>query len=257
MFKILILSLILISTASALTFTCLFRMRTIYSLLYYTCDEPKISGINESENLTEVYGNHMTGKSNSDVTFLWIYRPQNLTFFPKNIEKFFPNLVSIIFTYTDIVSFIGDEFRAFPELFYVTLSNNKKLERIPGNLFEFNPLINDTRFHDCNLKYIGEGLFDGLKKLKFLDVLFNDCVDGFADNYPTKMAKILETIRNNCTDIYSTTSTTTEAPSCSRDLNEIICNIQEQNRVLLQENVEIKKNLNEVRELIVELASRP
>lgn len=240
MFKSLIFPLILIASASAVVFNCQFFMETVY-VPHYTCYRPILSNINESNYLTAVQGSHLSGKSNLDVTWLDIYQPQNLTFFPKDIEKFFPNLVVISFQYTDIVSFIGDELQAFPELFFLDFDYNYKLERLPANLFKFNHLINRTDLDKCNLKYIGDGLFDDLTNLKTLYARNSNCVSGSANYDETAMLKILSTIRNNCKDIYATT-TTTEKSTCGDNMSEMICNLQEQNEKILRENSEIKEN---------------
>lgn len=75
-----------------------------------------------------------------------------------------------------------------------------------------------------------------------LDFRGNPCASGFAINR-TAIANLVETIQVNCVDIHETT--TTEGPSCG-DLNEVVCHLQEQNQLLLQQNVEIKEKLNEL-----------
>lgn len=193
MLKKVLFSFILITSASALTFTCNFKFTT----LDYTCNDPTISFINDSEFLTEVNGKHLNKMNNLDVKNLFISGPKELTFFPKGIQNFFPNLNSIKFTKTGIISLNGDEFQAFPDLNLLDFSQNSKLERIPGNSFEFNPLITYIYFNQCNLRFIGEGLFSGLQNLLYLNVQDNFCVNdiGFYD-----MSRVLGVIERNCSD---------------------------------------------------------
>lgn len=252
MLKNSIFFILLISSSSALTFRCTFGVKAINGVTHYSCNQPYISNINVSQYLTEVQGTHEAGKSNLDVKVLSIFNPQNLTFFPKGVEHFFPNLIAIAMNYADILSFIGNEFRAFPQLTWMDLGFNPKLQRIPGNLFEFNPLVGIISFNNCDLKFIGQELFDSLTNLTGLYVQNNHCVNDYA-SFPSAMVRVRETIAKNCTDVCAGFLTSSESSLGGENLREIVGKLEEENFTLKRENEEILRENIEIKNQLMKI----
>jgi hypothetical protein len=268
--KFLIFSLVNFSIVSAVTFNCTFQDTSIGS---YTC-YAILSNIDESDELTAVYGNHQAGKSNNDVDALWIENNQALTFMPRKMEIFFPNLTANFFYQTRIASLNGDELNPFPNYVYFGIRQNPTFERIPGELFANTRNLKRVWLLENNIKHVGEGLLDGLD-LEWAYFQDNYCVNRNAAN-SVQLPALIEHLRNNCTDIEITTSTTeitttvpetitttTQEPSCG-DLNEVVCHLQEQNEILMAQNEELEekvkildKKLDLVLEGILELSTRP
>lgn len=258
--KFLIFLQALISTGFAVKMQCRFEMREMNQLPYtYACSSEGLSNISESESLTAVNGTHMSGKSNRDVQFLFITSERGLTFFPRNIDNFFPNLIAIGFQYCNISSLNGDELNAFNNLTWMALSNQPVLERIPGNFFANTPQMKTIFVYQNPIKYIGEGLLDSLEFLNYAHFGNNYCVNISAEN-PSEIPFLIEHLRTNCSDIEIPTSTTTEIvtteelPSCT-DMDEIICNLQEQNIILMQQNEEITSKIVEMSMTMDELSA--
>ena len=267
--KSLIFILSIISTVRAVTFNCEFRFVESLNLFStYSCDDPIVSNVNESENLTAVSGTHMSGKTNNDVKGLFINHVPHLTFIPRGIENFFPNLQALGSFNTSISTLNGDELEPFTNLYWFRFVNIHGFERVPGNLFSSNPSMRHVDFSNNNIKHVGENFLNNNTNMIRLEFDNNYCVNQSAKY--TSIPPLIDHLRTNCTDI----EVTTEEPSCG-DFNEIICELQEQNLILMAKNEEMKeeiqvlntkvdemstnmdKKLDEVLEGILELSTRP
>lgn len=226
--------------ADAIAFDCTFNSGGLgtYGTLY-TCKYPTLSNLTESKYLTTVTGTHASGKTNADVQWLHINYQQNLTFFPKSIAKFFPNLIAMWFSHTGLASLDGDELNGLKNLMYINIEFNPKLERIPGNLFTFNPKLNGILFSRNNIKHVSSYLFNtiDMSKLKYLYFNFNSCVNQQATNQ-TQIASLIDFMKINCTDI---------EVSCD------VCKVDQQNQILSAKIDEMRSVLNEVLEKINQL----
>jgi hypothetical protein len=264
--KSFILFFAIFASISAVTFDCIFYTRDFGTAgPQYTCYNPSLGSVYDSEELTDVFGTHEADKSNSDVTGLWVQNYAALTFYPRGIQNFFPNLKAIFFYNNNIRSLSGDELSTYQDLLLFGISINRFLERLPGNLFAQNSQVKELWMYENGIKYAGSGLLDGLQNLTSALFENNYCINLRAQN-AEEVQEIIETLRNNCTDIETTT-----IPSSCGDTNEIVCQLQEQNQILIanneemngkldvlsEENSQIKLLLEEVLEGISELQNRP
>lgn len=255
--KSLILIFAIISATNAITFNCTFQFVATTNLpSTYTCNNAIVSNVEDGAYLRGVYGQHESGKSDSDVKYLFILHVTHLAVFPRGIENFFPNLEAIYIGNSSITSLSGDELEPFGNLFWLSFSRNADFERIPGNLFNSNPLMRHIQFYDNNIKHVGVNLFSSLTNLIFLDFRFNYCVHKWVSNNTAEIQVLINHLSTNCTDIEITTTTTpltttlsttpmtttTEQSSCG-DTNEIICDLQEQNQILIETNAEMKEEI--------------
>lgn len=245
--KFLILILATISSINSLTLNCPFKTLNWANYVgeAYTCYYPTLSNLYETQQITAVSGTHEDGKSNSDVKVLNIGNNVNLTYFPRAIENFFPNLIAIYISSTNITYIRGDELLAFPKLTNFQIAVNPSFERVPGNLFSNNPLLQVVSFYKNNIKHVGEGIMNGLKNLKWIEFNRNYCVNQLA--YPADFPTLIEFLRTNCTVVepQTTTTTTTPAPICG-DINEVVCALQSQNRILIEKITSIESKIDQI-----------
>jgi hypothetical protein len=229
--KLLILILASIASINSLTLDCPFETKIWANYVgeAYTCYYPTLSNIAESQQLTGVFGTHEAGKSNSDVKVLNIAFNMNLTYFPRGIENFFPNLIALYISNTNITSIHGDELIPFPKLTNFQIAVNPYFERVPGNLFSNNKLLQVVSFYKNNIKHVGEGIMNGLSSLRWIEFNRNYCINKLA--YPADFPTFVEFLRTNCTDIEPPT-TTTPAPICG-EVSEVVCTLQLQNQFLI------------------------
>lgn len=135
--KVLLLLLAIFSQASTIVFNCTFAVISYNQLpASYTCD-PILSNIEDSQELTAVFGVHLSGKNNDDVQLFDLAnecRNANLQFIPLGMEKFFPNLSAIRTSYCNISELSGNELNFYENLEWFG-QEFTPLERVPGNFF--------------------------------------------------------------------------------------------------------------------------
>jgi hypothetical protein len=270
------------SFSSAIEFNCNFTIRSDTLLpSTYACVVTTVN-LEGNETLTAVHGTHLENKTNADVRHIEGSFKRNLTFIPKGMENFFPNISALRFSYCNISRVNSDDLNAFDQLEWFAMEGNP-IEHIPRNFFAENSKIRVVFLNSNKIKHVGTGLLDSLQDLNHASFAANTCINKWATS-ANQMPELIEVLRTNCTDIEeetTTTSTTTlatttipsttvEAPLCG-DLNEVVCNLQEQNQILMEnnekmteklealaeENTEIRKILAEIMQGIVELSSRP
>lgn len=229
--KSLILIFALLSVTRAVIFDCSFIMRDDSQLsLTYSCNHPTLLEMYESETVTAVYGTHMSGKSNADVRLLRINGIPTLPYFPRGIENFFPNLNAIGISNGNIASLQGNELDPFRNLTWFVLDGHSPLQRIPGNLFANTPLLTSIWLYGNKIKQVGENLFNNLPQLRYANFFYNYCIN--RAEYIGKLPELIENIRTQC-------------PSCP-NMSELVCTLNDQNQVLMQQNTGIKNHVEDV-----------
>lgn len=247
------------ATIYAITFDCTFEISEHYIGVgpLYRC-RAEISGIFDSRNLTDVSGDHLVGKNNTDVGEIFITGYTDLDFVPQGMIKFFPNLVAIGLIYSGIRKLNGDELHEYPRLKMTTLSHGQ-LERISGNLFQKTPEMVIIVFFNNSIIHVGDNLLNNLENLDFVNFLFNACIDMQSIN---PFDRLIENLRTFCRDVETTTQTpeitsSTQLPGCRVGyINKRICILEEDNERLWQENVEIRNELVSIKEEKEEMRQR-
>lgn len=267
--KFLVIILATILSVNAITFNCAFSevFSTTLRFFSYSCFNPVLSNANESQIVTAVNGEHFGGRTNDDVLGLYLLFNYQLPFFPKGIEKFFPNLSFLIINTTTITTLNGDELMPFNKLEMFAF-HRLNLERVPGNLFKSTPLMSRILLSNNNIKHVDENLFDGLEHLEVVDFRFNYCIDQRANNVD-EIPSLLENLKASCT--------VSEKTTCG-DMHETICHLEDQNVYLIssvqdltsknariteklqqltEENSKIWLILNEILKGVLDLKNRP
>jgi uncharacterized coiled-coil DUF342 family protein len=108
-----------------------------------------------------------------------------------------------------------------------------------------------------SLTQVGSNLISSLQNLTYADFTNNGCIHQLATD-ASQIPALIENLRLNCTDFEDETTTmatttnqnlpttTPENPTCG-NLNEIICELEEQNQFLIQQNSEMKSEILEIR----------
>lgn len=230
---------------------------------YLSCYDPDLSNLHERE-LTDVFGQHYPGQSNLDVQGLVIFGKIGLTYFPQNIHLFFPNLMAISIIECPIVYLKPDELQAFgANLRAFVIIGSDKLEKVPGYLFEWTPNIEVIVFRKNAIKFVGANLLDYPNKARIVDFRENSCANVLASN-SSMVPAIREILIDKCghSDFIrvvevntttttlnpeeSTTTTTPESTTTTIQLSceEIIRQLEEENKILEDENLELKIQLD-------------
>lgn len=240
--KNLIFLLAIISSSQAVTLHCNFTDTVQINLPFaYTCYMPIVTITNHTEYLTEVTGDHIFGRSNEDVDLLYILHAVDLTFVPRGIENHFPNLIGIYIRECGVKTLRGDELHPFADMEWVSFRLNPNLQRIPGNFFEQTPKVHTIFFYDNDIRHVGENLLDSLENLRYVNFVWNYCID-MVGNGTAQIQLVIDALKRDCEDIIETT---TPRPICGA-FEDIICEIQGQNHKIIGSNEEILDDLKEI-----------
>lgn len=146
------------------------------------------------EKITAVTGQHQAGKSHADVKG-FATEGKIVNFVPKDIEKFFPNIIALTFANANINEIHEDDFKPFPKLRAVFMMNNqvRELER---NLFRNNPSMGEIKLNNNKIEHV-ENAFDNLPQLTFLFLNENICIN--AEAWSTeKVVNLVKQVREKC-----------------------------------------------------------
>lgn len=156
--------------------------------------------------LESVTGNHLSGKSNADVEYLYIHN-QILTRFPTNIEAFFPFLIGIEWFNSNLLSIAPEDLEPFENLVIFSSFMNK-LVSIDGRLFERAPKLRWISFYGNLIENVGYNLLENLPDLQYVSFGSNPCIDTIALT-PNEIAELKVQLLISCPPIGGTTTTTT------------------------------------------------
>lgn len=149
------------------------------------------------EEVTQIFGAHQSGKLNGDVLGLTILE-QNIGFFPRNIEAFFPNIAVIDFSNNSISSISNQNLITFPNLRHLGVSNNR-ISSLNSNLFSG---LNSLRFillNDNAINSLDSNLFAGVNSGSFID-LSNNAIRHVGHNFILPKQSDIWLENNICVD---------------------------------------------------------
>lgn len=149
------------------------------------------------ESVTAIFGTHQTGKGNGDVLGLTIIS-QNMGFFPRNIEEFFPNVAVIDFSNNSISSISNQNLIPFPNLRHLGVASNR-ISSLDSNLFSG---LNSLRFillSDNAINSLDSNLFAGLNSGSFID-LSNNTIRHVGHNFILPKQSDIWLDNNICVD---------------------------------------------------------
>jgi hypothetical protein len=170
---------------------------------FCTCNFPNITG---TCMVSEVKGNHISAKNDSDVESVDIYR-QPFKEIPKGIENFFPNLKVFQIRNTGLLSVSSRDLLPFPKLIYFDVWNNK-ISTINGNLFENNPKLICISFELNEVQNVEHDLLTGLNDLQVVSLRLNSCINEWARNQ-TEIQEFIRQLSISCPPLVTVPDPTT------------------------------------------------
>jgi hypothetical protein len=177
----------------------------------------------------------MAGKTNNDVKFLFFYSPSDVSFIPKGMEIIFPNFMALHFERCNIAKLNGDELRNYRNLEWFGITFNP-LENLPQNFFANNPKLRILWMHDNQIKHVGVNLLSSLQQLQWAQFHSNICVHKTAGDH-SQVPALTESLNANCSKTcYDTTKT--------------VCDLKEQNQILIENNSAIKYQVGEINQKV-------
>lgn len=133
---------------------------------FYGCEVSDLVVDTESVRISSVAGQHVDGKSNQDVEYVWIKNPNRVVNLPHfDARIFFPNLLKYIVQDTGLKKISRDNFVGMPKLETLDVTHNE-LESIPEDaLFDLKALV-DLFVDNNNLKALPEKLLSHASDLQ-------------------------------------------------------------------------------------------
>jgi Leucine-rich repeat (LRR) protein len=199
-----LLILFFLSSTSAIIFDCDFseadftHFSSIYicSVFNYT-DE-------SNQALTQVRGNTESSKTYADVKGIYLnLEGKNLTFIPKGLENFFPNLSGIFIYHGNITNLNGDELKEYKNLEWFAIEFNP-IKKVPRNLFANKSRLKTIFLDNNEITQIEAGMFDGLNNLEKVYLSHNLCINIDAES-PSDIEKLKSSLMQSCANVEATT----------------------------------------------------
>jgi hypothetical protein len=172
----------------------------------YTCSLHSVENTGNLQIIEEVYGTHLSEKSNADVLGVYEYS-QKLSYIPTNLASFFPNLKGLLFS-SPLLRIIASDIKPFPNLLRF-VSSNGEFTSIDGDLFQETRRIQVIEFHNGKLKNVGENLLDGLNSLIFVKFANTPCIN-FNANTPQTILELEPKLLLQCPPLILTTPAASE-----------------------------------------------
>lgn len=160
------------------------------------CNTRELEVTSQNETVTSVSGKLMDVLIYDNIKSLRIESSPMLQFFPKKIEKFFPNIEKLTITQTGLKIFTTDDIKPFTKLKNLDLSENQ-LEELNAELFAFNEDIEEIDLTGNKLKHLGENFLKFAGKLKTIDMSENVCINASAKN-PVELKRLKIKLNENC-----------------------------------------------------------
>lgn len=208
----------------------------------YACSPELIKSKNENT-LESIRGEHMEGKSNEDVQFLY-FQNLNMSRLPKDIDKIFPNVEGIEFHNANLSTISADDLKPYPKLL-VFSSYFNKIGSLDGDTFKYNPKLKWANFHSNQIKHVGHDLLKDLKDLEFVNFEKNPCINTYGDS-AKKIQDINDQLPIKCPPIIITSS----------ELLRKITNLEEEISELSVVNAKSEKKIGNLRLEINELKDK-
>lgn len=222
----------------------------------YRC-QPNITG--SGNTLEAIHGNHMRGKTNADVEFLYV-EGQAMNSLPRDIEVFFPKLIGLYILDSGLLTISAEDLRPFPNLLLFGSQENP-LESLDGDLFKYTRKLRRVNISN-QLQHVGHDLLAGLHNLTNAWFLYNPCIS--VDAYTKETVEALKLqLPINCPLLTATTVTITSATStitttdspgeCPEACSELLYELSEQTENQKQEIDDLKSMFLEIKSRVVEL----
>lgn len=153
--------------------------------------------------LVAVIGNHLDGKTNSDIEEIRIDNSSTLTSMPSNIGNLLPNLISVDIRAEQITSVTAEDLKQFPNLILLAISVGP-IVSLDADLLKYTPKIQAFIVPSNKIMNVGQDLLTNLVDLKFVNFLSNPCLSYYASN-PQQLEWLKNNLPLRCPPISTTT----------------------------------------------------
>ncbi|XP_070492483.1 protein artichoke-like [Chironomus tepperi] len=169
--KVLVLLSIFFGSALGQSIQCTYRNTTIFGDIHYICDLA-IQNPAGLDDFTAINGTHLAGRTNADVTGIFIVSGSRTINFPRILCSQFPNSVYIDFSFMDVVTIGENTLNGCRNVEWLRFWYNE-IEEIHERAFANNSRLNYLDLDNNELRTLPENVFNGLSSLEELELSNN------------------------------------------------------------------------------------
>ena len=166
----------------------------------YGCSEAKVkSDIFSIKKVVAVSQNHTPGKADKDVELFRNSDNSEKIKFPREIGKFFPNLMVLSLAKAGLVKINSEDLKFLTKLRFLILTANK-LTSVESDLFKHTPNLEYLHLGFNSIKSFGHNILYLIPKLKRFYVYNNICMndDKWTIDDPKKLQKLQKLMNEPC-----------------------------------------------------------
>lgn len=111
-----------------------------------------------------------------DIKTVKFYSPITVDYFPRGLEKVFPNLEAILILGSPLKSIEQSDLKPFGSKLKKLVIKQSEIEKLDSNLFEHNPELRWIEFNENKIKSVGKDLLKSLTLVR-VDFYDNICIN--------------------------------------------------------------------------------
>lgn len=134
----------------------------------------------------------------TDVNIVHIFH-QTINYFPKGLDKLFPNLEAIQLLHSPLKSIEQSDLKPFGSKLKKFIVGGNQIESLNNDLFEYNSELRWIGFQENKLKSVGKNILKPLKKLQRAYFDDNECIDKAALN-EKELSGLVAELEEKCPD---------------------------------------------------------
>jgi len=164
----------------------------------YGCDVQNNLTTTSRETLVieSVTGSHNSGYKDADVTALYL-KDKGINHFPNGLQHVFENIKALSIQNDKIKEIHQVDLKFLPKLILFEIYKNE-IEVVKDNIFAYNKDLQYINLSGNKIIHIGLQVFGHLKKLTYLKLSLNPCIDKEALDNTTQAMQIVEDVRREC-----------------------------------------------------------
>lgn len=160
----------------------------------YTCTG-NVTGTGNQ--ILNVRGNHLPGRSIMDVTGVSIYNAElTTTAFPTNFNNHFVDVQALDWVFGSLSSIAAYDLEQFPGLLWLSVFGNQ-ISHLEGDLFRHTPLIRWVDLGNNLISHVGAGIFSETYFIQWVLFQRNPCLD-FIATTPESLSVFFEELLYAC-----------------------------------------------------------
>jgi len=164
----------------------------------YTCNAT-LNRITKPPTVASVTTNHSNGQSNNDVEAFRILKQKSIEFIPRDIGKFFPNLLAFEIISSGLRFLCRNDLKGMDNLIALNLPYNR-ITFITYQAFDNNLKLRSISFYENPIIYIAPGVFEILPECVNIHFEYSKCMptDNVAERNQSSLKALIERIKKQC-----------------------------------------------------------